>query len=177
MEGSTDNAGHGDFDPSFIDGSRVDPLAPPRTVDFDWADVFRRLGEAPGEDGNSWAKAASALKEVLFFLVEPAKGVRPSNCDKRLNLIGRRAVALAWVFDPDLFSGESLSCLARRLGLSPRSLAELTGTASRITGIRNRAQAHAAGMFKPTKPTAPQAKDRPATVEPRNVSPLVERST
>ena len=131
-------------------GHNLDPLAVSHS-DFPWAELSEKLGEvseplAPGDR----ADLASALRAILHFLL--CDGKQASRLTER---IGRRCVALAWTIDPSLFDGTpSLTALAKSLDLFAPQIAIHSGDASRRFGIRNRAQAHASGMFRPAADAA-----------------------
>ncbi|MGN6556257.1 MAG: hypothetical protein ACTHLW_21305 [Verrucomicrobiota bacterium] len=124
------------FKPEFPeDWSRMPNLSPlaTRQMDFDWELLRRIMGEAKEEMGDvNYALLADVLREILTWLV---KG-------KELKIVGKRAVALAWVVNPDLLDSKSMRSMARQLGLSRGVLCRETGEASRVFKIRNRAQAH-----------------------------------
>lgn len=116
----------------------IDPNAP-RFIEFDWELLRRSLGEARDEMGETdFALMGTVLAEFMRWIV---KG-------NRLDLIGRRAVALAWVVNPELLEGESLRKLAKRVMCLPVRLHQLSGEASREFGVRNRGQAQASN-WKP----------------------------
>jgi hypothetical protein len=117
---------HGDF-------TKLSPLAP-KYMDFDWELLRRHLGESEKEMGAAdYALMGDALGVLLRWIVR----------GDRLDIIGRRAVALAWVVNPDIFHGMSAAALARKSGCSHFGLNENTADASRVTGLRNRSQDHA----------------------------------
>jgi hypothetical protein len=117
--------------------NQVDPLYE-TTVDFDMAEVERRLGEVPdeGPDYNELGK----IVERLFKWVVAIEKAKP-NVEA---MIGRRFLALAWVANPALFQGSpSASKLAESLGIKRKAdFWELTGEVSRVLGITNRSQKH-----------------------------------
>jgi hypothetical protein len=105
--------------------------------DFDWKLLYRRLNEEACEAGVD-EKLAEAVSRILQLLIGKGQGrVYP-------NHIGLKVVALAWVLNPAYFKNSpSLRQLAGRCGVTPATLAHLTGYFSRFMGWRNRAQRHA----------------------------------
>ena len=129
----------------------VDPLTP-LYADFDWQLLSELLGEptepedlkAAMQDADR-AKLAKVVTEIfLLWLLE-------NHQLRRLDFVGRRVVALAWVLNPGLFQGESLRGLAKKAKVDRTALTDLTGDVGRKWGLRNRAQSHA-GNFKPAQP-------------------------
>ena len=105
--------------------------------DFDWTQLYRRLGEDAASHGDD-AKLAEAVVRLLEALV--AKTDRPMHPQS----VGLRVIALAWVLNPGYFDGSpSLRDLAKRCRVQPATLARFTGEVSRFIGWRNRAQRHA----------------------------------
>src|SRR5438045_6212525 len=62
--------------------------------------------------------------------------------------VGRRAIALFWTLNPDLFEGVSLTTLANRLRLHKAILSAQAAEARRKLGIKNRGQAHGCNFGK-----------------------------
>lgn len=124
----------------FIEGwnSELDPLDS-RSCDFDFDAVSRALGEASDEcgDAENRDRLVFALRELLEFISD----VNLENPDAA-TMIGRRAVAVLWVINPDYFSGHSLSWLANRLGCSVALLSQVSAPTRRKFGVHNRGQAH-----------------------------------
>jgi hypothetical protein len=121
----------------FFDENLLHPKATaidaPKFIEFDWELLRRSLGEAKEELGEvQYAVLADIMGELLRWIVKGDK----------LHIIGRRAVALAWVVNPDIFKGISAASLARRVGCHRAMLSEDATDASRKYGVRNRAQQH-----------------------------------
>lgn len=121
----------------FFDETMTHPKATaidaPRFIEFDWELLRRELGEAREEMGaTDYALLAQVLGELLRWVVKGNK----------LHIIGRRAVALAWVVNPDIFEGKSAAAIARRVGVHREMLSEDSAEVSRRFGVRNRAQKH-----------------------------------
>jgi hypothetical protein len=118
---------------------RTDPLAE-SCIDFDWNDLYRRLGETEDrEDDELNQKLAQVLRHVFEWATD-ADWKSPVI----EQTISRRFVALVWVTNPEIFAGSpSLRELTARLGVGAGTLANYTGEVSRKYGIQNRAQAHA----------------------------------
>ena len=116
---------------------KIDPLYD-HTVDFDLAEVERRLGEAPDE-GLDYHELGKVIQR-LFQWVSAVELGKP-NVEA---MVGRRFLAMAWVTNPGLFQGSpSASKLAQSLGIKRRAdFWELTGEVSRVLGITNRSQKH-----------------------------------
>ncbi len=113
-----------------------DPLDA-RNQDFDWQRLYERLCE-DASDPDQDKRLAEAVTRLLQMLVPFTQR------QLRLNSVGLRVVALAWVLNPAYFGGSpSLRELARRCGITQSALAHHTGRYSRLIGWRNRAQQHA----------------------------------
>jgi hypothetical protein len=119
--------------------SRADPLGPPASVPFPYEEVYARLDAHGGFANRDREELAAALKAVIGWLVST-----PVTNPRSLKVVGQRAIALAWVLDPKLLQGRSLSRIAKGLGISPDTLQRISGQVSRAYGIRNRGQSHAA---------------------------------
>ena len=115
----------------------LDPLYE-TAVDFDLAEVERRLGEA--SDTRPDYDALGKIVQRLFKWVTAIELGKP-NAEI---MVGRRFLAMAWVTNPNLFEGSpSASKLAECLGITRKAdFWELTGEVSRILGITNRSQKH-----------------------------------
>ena len=139
-----------------------DPLSPPATVPFPWEEVFDHLDSGKGREGRDREDLASALKAVIAWLVSS-----PVTSPRAIKVVGQRAIALAWVLDPQLLDGRSLSRIAKGLRISPDSLQRLSGEVSRRYQVRNRGQAHAGNWrreayAKPSVASRKTPKRRPA---------------
>lgn len=107
-------------------------------ADFDWRGLEELLGEAEQLQESDRALLADVLHKIIAWCVECQPG------KLRLDLLGRKIVALAWLVSPEFFEGASLSKLARRAGLkNNKYLAQYSGQASRTFNLRNHAQSHA----------------------------------
>ncbi len=114
--------------------------------DFDWQRLYERLCEDAGSAGQD-KRLAEAVTRLLQMLVPFTQR------QLRLNSVGLRVVALAWVLNPAYFGGSpSLRELARRCGITQSALAHHTGRYSRLIGWRNRAQQHAWNWRKDARP-------------------------
>ena len=128
--------------PEFLEDFKnpaVDPLYTD-TMDFDFAEVERQLGESVLDDDEAAAKVSEAFLK-LFALVAAVDLDSP----RAVELMGRRFLALTWVMNPSLLEGSpSLTSLSKRIGMrSMYPMTILTGEVTRTFGIKNRAQAHA----------------------------------
>ncbi len=123
--------------------STLDPLDGVPS-DFAWDEVFERLDEIDGTISDS-PELHETLSRLMSFLLVDAQGLKISP-----KAIGLRLLALAWVLNPANFPDTpSLRQLAKRCGVSRAALAHFSGTISRLTGIRSRAQRHASN-WNPT---------------------------
>lgn len=108
-------------------------------ADFDWEALSVLLGEATEDlSERDFSALASAFHEILAWVIKGDK----------LDLIGRRTVALAWMLDPNLFEGKSAASLAKKMGIHKERLSECVSESSRRFGIRNSSQKHG-WNFKP----------------------------
>ena len=133
-----------EFDETLTPESR-DPLDT-LDQDFDWQELYRRLSEEPcdGEDDKRLAEVVTRLIQMLVPYTER---------QLRVDSVGVRLIALAWVLNPAYFGGSpSLRELAGRCGITESTLARHTGRFSRLIGWRNRAQQHAWNWREPTRP-------------------------
>lgn len=121
------------FDETFTH-PKASAIDAPKHIEFDWEALRRALGEAKEELGDTdYTAMASVLHELLAWIIR----------GNRLHIVGRRAIALAWVVNPALFSdGPSAAKLARRVGVHKAMLSEDAANASRKFKMRNRAQQH-----------------------------------
>lgn len=147
VDGFGPNAQHSTRKPGmrFFDENMLHPKATaidaPKFIEFDWELLRRSLGEAREELGEvQYGVLADIMAELLRWIVKGDK----------LHIVGRRAAALAWVVNPDIFKGISAASLARRLGCHKAMLSEDAAGASRKYGVRNRAQQHG-WNYKPEK--------------------------
>ncbi len=129
----------------------IDPLAP-KHIEFDW-ELLRRLMHETATDlgSHDFEAMGEALRSFLQWICKDPGSAACHSKNGRLAFIGRRALALAWVINPDLFQGKSLNELARWMGIrNAKGIVRFrmaTGEASRVLGMRNRSQKHGA-MWK-----------------------------
>ena len=135
------------FDESFIGADR-DPVDSP-CQDFPWAEVMERLDSGEGLVADD-PEQVEAISRLMHLLLTDAQG-RGINA----KAVGLRLIALGWVLNPANYPGSpSLRELAQRCGVPSSTLAHYTGEISRATGIRNRAQRHAANWKQTERPTS-----------------------
>lgn len=129
-----------EFPEDFTNIKGLDPLAPTH-IGFDWEIIRLQLREAKDDmTGADWALLADTLSQILAWIV-CCKSLDSSRGDtSKLELIGRRAVALAWTVNPQLLGGRSGVELCKALGFRKERLAENCAAASKRFGIRNRSQ-------------------------------------
>jgi hypothetical protein len=130
--------------PPFPDDIRqlkgIDPSFDTQT-DFDWPRLEELLGEIEQLQDSGRALLADVLRRIFEW------AIRAPRQSIRLDMVGRRMVALAWVINPGFFGGISLTELSRRTGLKyNKLLATETGNASRKFNLRSHAQSHAANF-------------------------------
>lgn len=132
------------FDDSYPPDDR-DPIDG-QSGDFAWNEVFERSDSGDGLDTTSDQQVETIGRLMHLLLADAQAGrINPKT-------VGLRVIAVAWVLNPSHYpDAPSLRKLAERCGVSPAALAFYTGEVSRQTGIRNRAQRHAAN-WKPTSP-------------------------
>src|SRR5262245_61329328 len=104
----------------------ADPLIK-KIEDFDFEAVSKRLGEPRHEVTRDYTLAACALGDLLRWIV---KG-------DDLGAIARRAVALAWAINPQIFDGKSARALEREFGLERMAIARHAVQARRVFNLRN----------------------------------------
>lgn len=131
--------------PQFHDdyiATNLDPLASPMQVDFDWNELYERLGEASEQQEHD--EEMERINEFVRKLFEWVIAIDLNNPNAQV-IVGRRFIALAWVLNPALFENSpSASKLADMLGIKRKAdLWTLTGAASTHFGITNRGQSHA----------------------------------
>lgn len=135
-----------EFDETYSN-PHTDPLYPTQ-ADFNWEELYRRLGEA--DPDTPCDHTITALRRVFHWLLNIKYNIESNRVTPDM-LVGRRLIALAWVINPDLFpNSPSLRQLSRHLGVTAPVLASLTGEVCREFGIQNRAQAHAWNRSKST---------------------------
>lgn len=118
------------FDEAFLH-PKASALDAPAFVEFDWEALRRQLGEAEEQmSPRDYAAMGSVIGELLRWIVKGDK----------IGLVGRRAVALAWVIDPRIFKGCKAPTVAARYRFNPVRMLELATQAKRSFGVKNRAQ-------------------------------------
>ena len=118
--------------------AKLNPLAAPESVEFDWAGLYRSLGEDEDQRDVAIENGARCFRAVAQW-VASVRLMRPN----ALEQVGRRFICALWVLDPSFFeSSPSLAQIARDLGCTPHNLAPMTADFSRAFHVRNRAQAH-----------------------------------
>jgi hypothetical protein len=121
-----------EFPADFTTIEGLDPLAP-RNIEFDWEILRRNLHEAREEMGGiDYELLATTIGEILNWVV---KG-------NDLKIIGRRAAALAWVVNPQIFHGLSAGSVAKLIGCSVDGFHRATANARREFQVSNRSTAH-----------------------------------
>jgi len=146
---------------------KLDPLAKPMQEDFNWNELYERLGEPTDEPeiGNRHAEVVRALIDWLVGF-----DFRRPNAVAHAGL---RLFALTWVTDPARFDGISGSELAETLGVARKAdFWELTGEVSKKFGIVNRCQAHAwnRGMTLPPRRRCKKAAQKPSDAPATNAN-------
>lgn len=124
-----------------------DPLAGATQVDFNWNELYERLGEPTDEQIQD--ERAVFVRNLIDWMLE-----FDFRLPSALNHAGLRLFALMWVVDPARFDGISGSKLAETLGVTRKAdFWELTGEVSKRFGIVNRCQSHAwnRGMTLPPR--------------------------
>jgi hypothetical protein len=120
---------------------KTSPLAS-QTYDFDWAGLRTAMGEIEESIGPHDFEAMAAGLRVIMTWVTKGKDEKT---------IGRRAVALQWVLDPENFTNRlsgkaskpSGAKVAASFGMRNREmLSSVAAEASRTFKIRNRSQDH-----------------------------------
>lgn len=123
----------------FIEGFASDTVEPTETSyhEFDFDAVEAAFSEVTGTPED-----AEKFKQVTNWLLDWLLKV-DLNDNRALKAIGKRAVAMAWVLEPERFGEKaSLRSLSRLLGFTAPNIAPITAEFSRRTGIRNKFQDH-----------------------------------
>ena len=103
----------------------------PKTSEPDWEELERALSESHEElKDHDFEMMGRGLLALLRWATDDTH---------RLDVVGKRAVALRWVIDS--FGGLSARAIAKRFGIHYVTLGESTAEASRRFGIKNHAQA------------------------------------
>lgn len=106
----------------------VSPLAR-TTADFDFEEVCRALGEKLEGTAINHALLADVMAELLAWIT---RGCASGRVD--LDIIGRRAVALAWVVNPSIFEGVHASKIAEFTGFPIENLTDKSGASAALPG-------------------------------------------
>jgi hypothetical protein len=92
----------------------------------------------PAYEPRDFQDAAGALHEILRWVAAPVAG----GSRQHLRGVRNRALALAWSISPESVGGLSMSQLARRIGVAPKTLTVYTAEVRARFGIRNRYHVH-----------------------------------
>jgi hypothetical protein len=119
-------------------------------ANFDWPLLYEKLGESSLDiDAERDYKAlGQAVASLLRYFIgdELGKQRKAGTAEKA---IGRKVIALAWVTNPALLAeSPSLAQVARRISIHKSGLSRVTAAATRLFGVRNRAQSHGDGVRK-----------------------------
>ncbi len=141
----------------------VDPLDG-QHADFDWDGLARALNEEEELPETEMERLSFALRHLLAWIIT---GNRKGGLTDAA-LIGRRAIALAWVIDPGLHPGSpSLATLGSEVGVTRASLSLWAAEASRLFGVRNRAQEVASRTLQQRAENAHRLRVEVAESDPR----------
>ncbi len=107
--------------------------------DFDWAGLYKALGEDELEIGErDYESLAYAVKAIMLWVL---KFPHTQPCGERA--IARRFLTLVWTINPDIIrESPSLSKIARDLRCHKQTLSIYAAKAHREFGICNRSQKH-----------------------------------
>lgn len=116
-----------------------DPALDTRAQEFDWEALEQRLGESGGElSEHDLKKLATAVNAMLDWLIRGDLRHKQS-----LRAIGKRAVAMAWVMNPERFGDKaSLHSVSSMMGFKAANLSPLTAEFSRLFSLFNKYQNH-----------------------------------
>lgn len=123
-----------EHDPQFYDFVRDDALPNEGYTDFDLDTVCARVD---GENLELLAPeqiAADALAAIFRWLLPET--IRADS----FRSIGKKALALAWVVNPELVNGMALADIAKAGKVTPAALQTYAVQAGRLFGLKNRAQ-------------------------------------
>lgn len=129
---------------------------PEESTDFDFDAVDKALGSNGDTiDEETMTRLTTALVLLVRWI-----------CDVSLRkgadaVVGRRAIALAWVLRPEIFNGQSLSALAAQLGTKKMNLSRWTAEFSRVFHLRNRGQSHGWNYSAEYTPRPPKRQPKP----------------
>lgn len=102
--------------------------------DFPWHEIDAAFADSP-DAAQDYARLGEALRSIFRWIASQSMSSKdPARC------AGRNCLALLWVLDPDYVGGTSMSKLAAAVGIHKVLLARSTAEASRLSGVRNRAQ-------------------------------------
>ena len=129
------------FQEGFSDCKHADPLAK-WVSDFEWNQLYERLGEATTEPADMEAASLAMLRIIEWIVGKKAARMTFSlGYEQRM---ANKILALLWVLNPGYFeSTPSLAMLSKKMGLKQR--VTLSGYAAEVTrkfGVRNRGQSH-----------------------------------
>jgi hypothetical protein len=114
----------------------TDPTTEPY-ADFDWEELYACLGEAEKLDDESMQQFTLLFRRVLQWVLNTN-----INNKRAAEQVGRRAIAFAWVMNPELFEGKSMTAVAAAIGLHKQTLSKTCAEVTREFGMQNRGQAH-----------------------------------
>lgn len=134
-----------EFIPDYRGEVKRNPLAPDDHEEFPFDDVFDNLdGLAAHVEKFDTELGRQQLVEFVRRFIEMLTRDERGLGNRTIYRVGKRAVILAWLMNPKIFSGEALSltALAGRLGLTAPALCKESARLSKCLHIRNRFQAH-----------------------------------
>lgn len=113
---------------------KADPLAGRTHADFDWDELYQRMGESD-VTVDDLPRLADGLRAIFDWVLS-------DNSVLTTEFVGRRFLALVWICSPERFEDVSMAKLAKVLGLHRRTMQRLSAKATQAFGVRNRRQAH-----------------------------------
>lgn len=134
---------------SFVESVGAAEMEPTHdhSCDFDWAGLESALGELPQMPDGSTTNDAERFQQAMKFILDWLLSVNLDN-HRALTAIGKRAIAMAWVIDPERFKrgdarqSPSLRQLSKQLGFTAPNISPLAADFSRISGLKNQFQRH-----------------------------------
>ena len=127
-----------------FDPDAVDPLDGHGHVEFDFDAIDKSLHPHLADiDERDVQASAAALRRILIWLTSVLKNPRARGTRRSaiLQSVGHKTVALAWLVDPTIVSGQvSQRDIANSLGLNPTSMSKNVKAAADVFGITNRAR-------------------------------------
>lgn len=122
----------------FVEDFNSDKVAPTESgcEQFDFDAVERAFGELR-DDPDQRERLVTAMRFLFDWMI---RGDLRRTC--ALRVIGKRALAAAWVVDPARFNNDSLRSIAKQLGCTAANISPLTAQFSRLTGIVNEFKDH-----------------------------------